>query len=160
MAITVIGKTPDAGQVNIFDPSRPWTQPDLQLLPPLQNPRLLFLVNSWSRDGERLVGQAGTASHGIVTYSLRSRTFELLTDFGEFPVWLPDSQHVLFVSGGKDFFVVDTRSRSVRKVFTVNRDVIGPAQLSRDGRAAYFSRRTTEADIWLLTLDAAGKAER
>jgi Tol biopolymer transport system component len=160
MAITVIGKTPDAGHVYIFDPSQPWMQQNPQLLPPLQNPRLLFLVNSWSRDGERLVGQAGLASQGVVTYSLRSGTFDRLTDFGEFPVWLPDSQRVLFVSGGKDFFVVDTRSRNVQKVFSVNRDVIGPAQLSRDGRGAYFSRRTTEADIWLLTLDAAGKAER
>jgi hypothetical protein len=64
----------------------------------------------------------------------------------------PDSQRVLFVSGGKNFFVIDTRSRGVRKVFSVERDVIGPLQLSRDGREAYFSRRVTEADIRFLTI--------
>ena len=37
---------------------------------------------------------------------------------------------------------------------SVGRDVIGPAQLSRDGRNAYFTRRVTEGDIWVLTLDA------
>jgi hypothetical protein len=31
-------------------------------------------------------------------------------------------------------------------------DIIGPPQLRRDGREAYFSRRTTEGDIWLVTL--------
>jgi hypothetical protein len=59
---------------------------------------------------------------------------------------------VMFVSGGRDFYVVDTRTRKVEKVFSVERDVIGPPQLTRDGRAAYFSRRVTEGDIWLLTL--------
>jgi hypothetical protein len=153
MAVTVIGKTADAGQVYIFDPTRPWKQQTLEMLPQLQDPRVLFLVNSWSRDGERLVGQAGLATRGIVTYSLRSGTFDRLTDFGEFPVWLADSRHVLFVSGGKDLFVLDSRSRKVQKVFSVKRDVIGPPQLSHDGREAYFSRRVIEADIWMLTLD-------
>jgi hypothetical protein len=37
-------------------------------------------------------------------------------------------------------------------VFSVARDVIGPAQLSKDGRRAYFSGRVAEADIWLVTL--------
>jgi Tol biopolymer transport system component len=153
MAVTEIGKTADAGQVYIFDPNRSWKQQTPQPLPLLQDPRVLFLVNSWSHDGERLVGQAGLATQGIVTYSLRSGTFDRMTDFGEFPVWLADSRHVLFVSGGKDFFVLDTRSRKVQKVFSVKRDVIGPPQLSRDGREAYFSRRVIEADIWVLTLD-------
>jgi hypothetical protein len=81
---------------------------------------------------------------------LRSRRYDRLTDFGGYPVWLPDSRRLLFVSGGRDFHVVDTRSRKVEKVFSVPRDVIGPPQLTRDGREAYFSRRVTEGDIWLL----------
>jgi Tol biopolymer transport system component len=156
MAVTMIGTTPEAGQVYIFDPMRPWKDQNAQILPALQAPRTLFLVNSWSHDGERLVGQAGLVSQGIVTYALRSGTFDRLTDFGEFPVWLPDSQRVLFVSGGKEFYVVDTKSRAVRKTFSVDRDVIGPPQVSRDGREAYFSRRVTETDIWMLTLDSEG----
>ena len=57
------------------------------------------MVNSWSPDGDHLVGMAGLEARGIITYSLRSRTFDRLTDFGGFPVWFPDSQHVLFVAG-------------------------------------------------------------
>jgi eukaryotic-like serine/threonine-protein kinase len=151
MAVTVIGKTPESGQVFVFDPNQSWKDQNPQPLPALESPRTLFLVNSWSRDGERLVGQAGSATQGIVAYSLRSKAYERLTDFGEFPVWLPDNRHVLFVANGKDIFVVDANTKSVRKAFSVKQDVIGPLQISRDGQAAYFSRRVTEADIWLVT---------
>lgn len=133
----------------IFDPNRPWKQQTPEELP-LESPAARFLVNSWSPDGERLVGEV--LSQGIATYSLRSRTYERLTDFGEWPVWLPDSRRVLFVANGNAFFIVDTRSKQVRKIFSVTRDVLGPPRLTRDGKTAYFSRRVTEADIWLLTL--------
>jgi hypothetical protein len=33
----------------------------------------------------------------------------------------------------------------------VPRDVIGPPRMSADGTQVVFSRRVTEADIWLLT---------
>jgi Tol biopolymer transport system component len=153
MAVTVIGQTTADGRVYVFDPNRPWNPQNAQVLPPLQNPAELFVVNSWSPDGERLVGQAGLAPRGIVTYSFRTGRFDRLTDFGEFPVWLADSRRVMFVSGGKDFFVADIRSRHVQRVWSVTRDVIGPPQVSRDGRSAYFSRRVTESDIWMVTLD-------
>jgi Tol biopolymer transport system component len=109
-------------------------------------------VNSWSADGEHLVGHLDTAKEGIVMFSLRSRKYEQLTEFGEWPIWLPDNRHVLFVAGGKGFFIVDTRSKQVRKIFSVTRDIIGPPQITRDGKTAYFSRRVTESDVWLLTL--------
>ena len=108
-------------------------------------------ATSWSADGERLAGML-FPGHGIVTYSLRSHKYERLTDFGEWLAWFPDNRHVLFVADGKAFFVVDTRSKQVRKIFSVTRDVIGPPRLTRDGTKAYFSRRVTESDIWLLTI--------
>lgn len=84
--------------------------------------------------------------------SLGSRTYAVVTDFGEWPVWPPDSRRVLFVANGNAFVIVDTRSKQVRNVFAVTRDVIGPPRLTRDGATAYFSRRVTESDVWLLTL--------
>jgi hypothetical protein len=57
------------------------------------------------------------------------------------------------VSGGKHFFVLDTRSKKVDRVFSIQHDVIGPPRLTRDGGEAYFTRRVTEGDIWLLTLN-------
>jgi len=90
--------------------------------------------------------------------TLPSHNFERLTDFGGYPVWLPDSRQLMFVSGGHDFYILDTLSKNVRKVFSVPRDIIGPPQLTRDGRQAYFSRRVTDGDIWLLTLHASKPA--
>jgi Tol biopolymer transport system component len=136
----------------VFDPNRPWKQQTPDVLPPLDPPSVHFLVNSWSPDGGHLVGHVDSATQGIVMYSLRSRKYERLTDFGQWPVWLPHSSRVLFVAAGKAFYVVDTQSKQVRKVFSVTRDTLGPPQLTRDGKTAYFSRRVTESDIWLLTL--------
>ena len=140
--------------VYVFDANRPWGDQKPEIIPPPADSPDEFVVNAWSPDGARLAGQAGLAAHGIITYSLQSRRFERLTDFGGYPVWLPDSRHLLFVSGGREFYVVDTRSRKIEKIFSVTRDIIGPPQLTRDGREAYFSRRVTEGDIWLLTLDS------
>jgi Tol biopolymer transport system component len=145
-------RPPHKPAVWIFDPNRPWKQQTAEVLPPLDWSPLPFVANSWSADGEHLAGQLGTPGQGIATYSLRSRRYESLTDFGEWPAWLPDNHQVLFVADGKAFFVVDTRSKQVRRIFSVTRDVIGPPRLTRDGTKAYFSRRVTDSDIWLMTL--------
>jgi Tol biopolymer transport system component len=139
--------------VYVFDPYTPWNQQTPQLLPQPEPWLPRFGVNSWSPDGERLAGQIGFSDTGIVIYDFRSGTYERVTDVGEWPVWLPDNRHLLFVTGGKEFRVVDSRSKEVRTVFVVERDVIGPPRLSGDGREMFFSRRVTEGDIWLVTLN-------
>jgi len=140
---------PGEAAVWVFDPSRPWKQQTLESVPS----QLSFTRPTWSPDGERLAGQLGaTPSRGIATYAMRSRTYERLTDFGEWPVWLPDGRRLLFVADGKAFYIVEARSKHVTKIFSVTRDVIGPPRLTRDGKSAYFSRRVTESDVWLLTL--------
>ena len=144
---------PLKSRVLLFDPGRPWKQQSPEPLPLLDPPSSRFLVNDWSHDGKHLVGVAESPIGGVVTYSLESHQYERLTDFGEWPVWLPDSRRVLFVANGKKFYVVDSSSKQVHKVFSVARDIIGPPQLTRDGKTAYFSRRVTESDIWLVTLD-------
>jgi Tol biopolymer transport system component len=99
-----------------------------------------------------LAGMISSFDQGVVIYDFAYRTYEHVTDFGQWPVWLPDGRRLLFVSGGHGFYVVDRESRVVRKVLSVDRDVIGPPQLSRDGRWVYYTRSVTEADIWMLTL--------
>ena len=77
-----------------------------------------------------------------MTYSLESHQYERLTDFGEWPVWLPDSRRVLFVANGKDFYVVDSSSKQVHKVFSV------PATSSdrRDSRGTGKRRTSPSSD--------------
>jgi Tol biopolymer transport system component len=147
-----LGSTNIGDTVAIIDPERTAADQQYDFLP--RSTVGQFLVNSWSSDGKHLAGQIlapGGLGNGIAIYSLESRTYHKLTDFGEWPVWLPDSRRVLFVSGGKAFYVVDSRTKQVRKIYSVSRDVIGPPRLTRDGTAAYFGRRVTEGDIWLLT---------
>jgi Tol biopolymer transport system component len=111
-----------------------------------------FAPNSWSPDGRWIAGVNGFALPGISIYSRDTRTYARLIDFGEWPVWLPDSRRILFVSRGREFHVLDVRTRATGKIFSVVRDTLGPPRLTRDGREAYFSRRITEADVWLATL--------
>lgn len=136
----------------IFDSRRPWKDQRPLVLPPHPDPERRLLVNSWSPDGTRLIGQDRLQRTGISMYSLDSRTYDHVVDFGEWPVWLPDSRRALFVADGNAFHVVDTRTKSVKKIYSVRRDVIGPPRLTRDGRTAVFSRRVTESDIWLATI--------
>ena len=139
------------GKVYVFDPNPPAAEQTLATLTPPEPALSPFLVNDWS-PGDRIAGQIGYSDQGVVTYSLQSGTYDHLTDFGQWPVWLGDSRRLLFVTGGKDFFVVDSQTREVQKIFSVTRDVLGPPRVTGDGTEAYFSRRVTEGDIWLVTL--------
>ncbi|MGH7700980.1 MAG: hypothetical protein ACREMJ_10755, partial [Gemmatimonadales bacterium] len=142
----------DSGMTFVIDPNRRWAEQRLEVLAIPPDSLLPFGPHSWSPDGRRLAGMISALDRGIVTYTFGTRTYERLTDYGQWPVWLPDGRRLLFVSGGDAFYLLDTRSRRVRRVFAVRRDVIGPPQLTRDGRMLYYSRRATEADVWLLTL--------
>ena len=136
----------------LFDPNRPWKDQHADVLPTPPDSLVPFGPHSWSPDGRRIAGMIGAFDRGIVVYTLGSRTYQRLTTYGQWPVWLPDSRHLLFVSGGNAFYILDRETRSVRKVFAVTRDVIGPPQLTPNGRTMYYTRRVTEADIWLATL--------
>jgi Tol biopolymer transport system component len=142
-----------AGETVVFDPNRPWASQQRQALPAADTAFQPFYMNSWSPDGQRLCGSIGPADNGILTYDFRTRRYERLTDFGEYPVWLPDSRHILFVSGaGKAFYIVDRETKQVKRIFSAGRDTLGPPRLTRDGRHMFYSRRVTEADLWMVTL--------
>jgi len=125
-------------------PARPLATPPDSLRP--------FGPYSWSPNGERVAGTIALLDSGVVSYTVRSGTYQRLTTFGQWPVWLPDSRRLLFVSGGSGYYVVDRETGRTSQVFSSGRDVIGPPALTRDGRELYYTRRVTEADIWLVTL--------
>jgi len=151
LAVTRQQNRPSEPSASIIDPDDPTGRSAVDL-PPVPPPLSRFAPNSWSADGRRITGQNGFRTPGISVYSLDTRRFERLTDFGEWPVWLPDSQRILFVSRGREFHILDTRTGTTRLIFSVPRDTLGPPRLTRDGRWAYFSRRVTEADVWIATL--------
>ncbi len=134
----------------IFDTDGPMVSEGTDRLP--DPPVGTFTPNSWSPDGEFLAGDDLRKDEGIILQSVRTGEFERLTDLGQWPVWLPDGRHLMFVSEGKAFYVVDRITKDVREVFRVDWDVIGPPGLTADATMMYFSRRVDQADLWLVTL--------
>jgi Tol biopolymer transport system component len=115
-----------------------------------------FIPISWSPDGARLAGQIGFSDRGgagIVLYSFASRAYERVTEFGEWPAWFGDSRRILFVYKGREFWVADTRTKQTKKIYSTVWHTLGPPRMTRDGRAVFYSRRMTEADIYILTFE-------
>ena len=140
--------TVDATSAVVFHPADPSDADTLPTPPADVTP---FAANDWSPDGRAVAGDIGFTDTGIAVYSFRTNEYRRLTDFGQWPVWLPDGRHLLFVSGGEAFYVVDSQSGDVGEVFRSDSDVIGPPRLTRDGRRMYYSRRSSEADLWLVS---------
>jgi Tol biopolymer transport system component len=112
-----------------------------------------FDVTDWSPNGELFAGMYDVADTGVGTYALDTGQHVRLTDFGQWPVWLPDNRRLVFVSGGNAFYVVDRQTLEVRQVYSAVNDVLGPPRLTPDGSMIVFSRRVTEADIWMVTIE-------
>jgi len=145
-----------AGPARVVDANRSWKEQKPQSLGDPDPSLHPFIPNAWSPDGTRLTGMIGFSDRGgigIVLYTFASRRYERLTDFGEWPVWFADSRRVLFVFKGKEFWVLDTRTKQARKIYSTVWDVLGPPRMTRDGRRAFYSRRVTEGDIYLLTFE-------
>ena len=100
-----------------------------------------------------MIGFSDRGGNGVVLYAFGSRTYERLTDFGEWPVWFGDSRRLLFVNKGREFWVIDTRTKAARKIYSTIWDTLGPPRLTRDARTAFFTRRETQGDIYLLTFE-------
>jgi Tol biopolymer transport system component len=133
----------------IVDANQPWSQQTPQVLPAAGVPAGLMMW-AWSADERKLAGQAG----GIFSYSFDSQRYERLTDIGERPSWLNDNQRLLFFAQDK-LYLLDSRTRKTQELMNVAPNQFQSLGISRDNRVVYFSLKTTEADIWLASLDAA-----
>jgi Tol biopolymer transport system component len=140
----------------LMDPTKSWDGQMPKPLPAFSEHGHLYSVWSWSPNGQSVAGfeqreDGGYA--GIVVYSPSSRTFEKLTDFGADPVWLSDSQRLLFLNEGK-IHLVDRQSRRTREVLSIApHEIAGRGfAISRDDRQIYFSVSSLEADVWLMNL--------
>jgi Tol biopolymer transport system component len=136
------------GSPSIIEVGKPWHEQSPQRLPATRDSNH-WGAWSWSPDGRELAG----ASRGILVYSLESQQYEKLTDFGANPVWLSDSRRLLFKHQDK-LYLIDSQSKKFHEVLSVAPHEFGiGVTLPRDDRLIYFSLLTTEADIWLMTLE-------
>jgi eukaryotic-like serine/threonine-protein kinase len=136
----------------IFRVGQAWAEQTPAALAPLSDTSQTFETWSWSPDGKRLAGLRHFAdgSHaGIGVYDLESKTYDWLTNFGEWPLWFEDGRRILFADHGK-IFIIDSESRKYHEVFPVADGDIGSPGLSRDNRLIYFTFVASEADVWLL----------
>jgi len=112
-------------------------------------------VRSWSPDGSTLACQivSGPLDQGIATYSLESKTLRKFTDSGSGPLWLSDSRRILFTDDDK-LFLLDTKNDEHHEILTIAPDTFFEGLgRSPDDRWIYFSRVSSEADIWLIDLE-------
>jgi Tol biopolymer transport system component len=138
------------GHAYLFDPNKPWREQTPQALPPLGDEQQPLDAAIWSPDGRWL---AVWLSPGIAVYSLETRQYRILTDFGAVSTWLPDSRRLLFRDYPGVIRVVNIQSGESHEVLALSPDHISWPALSNDGRWLYFTRTTLESDIWLLTLN-------
>jgi len=144
----IVGSSP-----SIIEVGKSWQEQTPQALPSMSDRENRFFVWSWSPDGRKLAEHQGRGNAGIIVYFFDSQQYERLTDFGSFPVWLSDSRRLLFQDQSK-LYLIDSQSKKSHEVLSVAPHEFGNGvTLPQDGRMIYFSLLTTEADIWLMTLE-------
>lgn len=138
----------------IISPDKAWGDQKLLYLSPLSDASISFEAWSWSADGKKLAGikhLPNGVHSGIGIYDLEKKSYDWLTDFGDWPIWLNDNRHLLFVSQG-NLLLLNTQMRKYRQLMVVSdQDVdIGSPAISRDNRTIYFTYVAAEADIWIM----------
>jgi len=134
----------------LIDADRPGTDQKPEALTGAPPPG--FIGWDWSPDGACLVGWLHNQGWGIVVYSFATQRYEHVSETGAFPVWLNDSQRVIFREGG-DLYLLDRRGGTPQKIYSLKgQKEIGTHLISRDNRQLYFTDVSNEADIWLLSL--------
>ncbi len=137
----------------IIQVGKSWTEQSPQVLPSISGGSSDWAPFSWSTDGRKLAGwQKPPGGTGILVYSLESQQYEKLTDSGSTPVWLSDSRRLLFQNEGK-LWMVDSQTKKVKELLSVDPHTLGNFALSRDNRMIYFNLNANEADIWLMSLE-------
>jgi len=128
-------------------------------LPPFSNPGEIFDVWSWSPDDNWLAGhrtlEANGIYKGLVLYSVRTKTYQNLTESGNRPVWLQDSRRLLFVDNVGKIALIDRESGKITDLLSVKpNEVASLGQLSSDNKTIVYSSKQREADIWLISRES------
>ena len=143
------------GGASIIDLRKPWGE-QTPIETGLINDRedTHFVAHSWSPDGKYLAGSGYIAKRhiGVFAYSIETRSYEMLAEFGTLARWLADSKRCLIVFEDK-IFITDLQTRKPREILSFAPDRINGLDVSKDNRSVYVSVASTEADIWLLSLE-------
>ncbi len=142
------------GKTFIMDLNKAWNdQTVVETADPLNQPSH-FVAYEWSPDGKYLVGlyYKNRVAMGIATYIVADQTYNFITDFGNHPKWFADSHRFLFTDEDK-ILLVDTQTKKPRDIISLTPKRLSGINFSHDNRSIYLSITTTEADIWLMSLE-------
>ncbi len=138
----------------IMDLSRPYQQQELFTFPPLPEPGLTYVGYSWSPDSNKIAGTVYDKNKeipGIVSYDLKTQSYERLSKQGNTPAWLPDNRRLLCAFNYK-ILLVDSKTKAFRELrFPTGESVDNPI-LSPDGKYLYYSVDSNEESIWMISL--------
>jgi Tol biopolymer transport system component/serine/threonine protein kinase len=142
----------------LLDLTRKFSEQSPQALPPLENPEERFAAWHWSPDGRKLAGftqaEAGRIT-GIAVLDLATGRFEKLSESGQDPYWLKDSQRLLYVDEGKLYLI--RQGGLTRQLVLAPPDGRMVEQrgfaLSRDNQWIYYSGSRVQSDVWVGHLD-------
>jgi len=107
---------------------------------------------NWSPDRKLF---AGTAAGAVWIYSAEARTYEQLR-LGANPVWLNDSRRLIYAYGGR-LFLADVSWKISRELLALPDQDLDAPRLSRDNLHLYFTRGSTDANLWLMTVDSSAR---
>ena len=141
----------------ILDPDKPPALQAIEELPAIGRSDEYFAPTSWSRDGQTIVGNRSYTDRfvpgGIFTYSLTTRMFKMIVEWGAGARWLNDSRRLIFPDAvNRKIFLVDTRSGQRQEVLSIASQDLGAIRLTADNKTLYFHVSTTESDVWQLNL--------
>lgn len=139
----------------LIDLTKSWGEQSPEPIPPFPAARGFFSPNDWSPDGDKLIGTFASEDRtevGIATYSFSSKSYEKITDFGNYPVWLKDSRKFIFISKNS-IYLDDIKGKKPQVIYTPSSDAIQTPSISSDNRTIFFRFLQIEADVWLLSFD-------
>ncbi|MBS1809123.1 MAG: PD40 domain-containing protein [Acidobacteria bacterium] len=148
----------------LFDVRQQWEQQTPQPISIAGTLEVGLGVWDWSPDGKKLAClkfRSGTQASSVVVYLLASPDaapqLTIIAENADYPVWLNDSQRLLFTRAGK-IYGADLQRKTTHEVFApAAGNAAEYCALAPDNRTIYYSLASTEADIWLATLTASPK---
>lgn len=141
--------------VFVMDLTKAWQEQSPEPFPPVPAFKGYFRPNDWSSEGDELIGTLVSEDGndaGIGTYSVSSKRFEKLADFGGYPSWLKDSRKFIFIEKNK-IYLGDTEGKKVQAIFSPSSNAIQHPGISADNKMIFFRFLQIEADVWSLNLE-------
>ena len=134
-------------------------------LPPWDGEDGVFDVADWSPDSRllagnfySLVGGGGFRFEGFGIHDLETGKYEKLLDQEGLPpdgvdaVWLADNRRLIY-SNESRVYLLDRETRESREIFHTNQDWAYVTDISPDNRTLYWTRFTSDGDVWMLDLE-------